>query len=97
MIDYSFRSQDYYETQQVDVDENCNSLTFINKGDTVLNACGVTLMPSPLNVGIGNRNAAESYTVGGNEGEVYKGSALVQFIAPIGANPCVAIIQKYSI
>lgn len=94
---YNYKSQDYYSTTQVDIDSQCNSITFINKGNTVLTAAGVTLMPSPLNVAATDRFAGESYTVGGNEGEIFGGKALIQFLAPIGNNPCVTVIQKYYI
>ena len=93
---FNYKAQDYYNnTQQIDIDSQCNTITFINKGNTVLIAAGVTLMPSPLNVNPGDRYAGESYTVGGNEGEIFSGKALIQFIAPVGTEPCVTVIQKY--
>lgn len=94
-MEFNYRSQDYYANQQIDIDVNCNAITIINKGDTPLIAAGVTLMPSPLNTPTPLRYAGESYTIGGNRGEILKTILLIQFVSPIGADPCVSVIQKY--
>lgn len=94
-MEFNYKSQDYYANQQIDIDVNCNAVTIINKGDTPLIAAGITLMPSPLNVTPGMRYGGENVTIGGNRGEILKTILLIQFVSPVGADPCVSVIQKY--
>lgn len=72
----------------VSINSNCNSITIINYGTTIITVNGViTLYP-----GTPGTNSGESISLGGNIGEVYKGRLDIAFSALAGNN-CL-ILQK---
>lgn len=93
--EYNFDVQNYTQEIMYDTTGLCNAITFINKGNTPVSINGVLLMPSPLNVAVGDRFAGETVSFGGNEGEIYRGQVKILFPAPIGTDPVVTAIQKY--
>lgn len=91
---FNWNSQDYTANQNFNVDEHCNAVLIINKGNTRLTVNNIILMPSPLNVNPGDRYAGESIVLGGHIGERYKGNIIIQF-DPAGTDPFVSVGQKY--
>jgi len=83
------QGQQYYESQQVAVPGDCNGATFINKGDGNVTVNGVELATSGT-PGIGG----ESFSIGGNQGEIFAGRCTVAF-APGQANPQLLVIWKF--
>ena len=67
---------------------NCNGLTFINRGSVVCFVNGIPLSPNPT-AGL----SGESISFGGNLDEIYAGRANISF-AP-GANPLVIVVFKF--
>ena len=86
---YSMQGQQYYESQQVAVPDDCNGATFINKGDGDVTVNGVPLVTSGT-AGVGG----ESFSIGGNLGEIFAGRCTVAF-APGQAAPQLLIIWKF--
>lgn len=88
-VKYSIIGQQYQGNQDVEVDERCNGWTAINKGGKKCFVNGIPLEPPP-SVGM----SGESFSIGGNIGEVYTGRIQIQ-TDPTDTTPLVIIIQKY--
>jgi hypothetical protein len=72
-------------------EKNCNGFTVTNIGDTNIRVNGKILFASatPLT------SQGDSFSVGGNRGEIYVGKIKLEFITPIGLTPLVEIVQKF--
>lgn len=84
---YNVVSQQYSQNGNVPLDSHCNGWTAINIGTTVVEVNGI-----PLNPGTPGTNNGESFTVGGNKGEIFNGRISLNFTGGTGN---VLIIQKY--
>lgn len=89
---FNVAGQLYTQNQYLAVDQRCNAVMVVNRGDGVLFINGIPLAPSPLGPG----NAGESITLGGNAGEYYRGMLELVF-TPGTANPAAVIVQKFYI
>lgn len=89
---FNIAGQSYTVDQYVKPDRDCNGWTAINRGDGVVFINGIPLSPSPLGPGF----AGETFTVGGNKGEIWGGDLNVQF-APGQLSPNLVLIQKFYI
>lgn len=87
---FNVSGQIYTFDQYLKVDPYCNSVTFINRGDSVVLVNGIPLAPSPLGPGF----AGESIAFSGNEGEVYRGDIELRFVAGGTSDQC-AVLQKF--
>lgn len=88
VVRYNLLVSTYAGNQDVVVDPKCNGWTAINKGTLVARVNGIPLNPPPA-AGL----SGESYTVGGNMGELYEGR--LQVVVGVGdPTPLVVIIQK---
>lgn len=84
---YNVSVTQYSKNQQAVIDSHCNGWTAINIGTTVVNVKGI-----PLNPGTPGTNNGESFTIGGNAGEIFKGRVDIEF--PTGSGN-VLLIQKF--
>lgn len=76
------------QSEQVEVLEFCNSISFTNTGDAIATVNGKLLYPGTIGTILG-----DSFTIGGNAGEILKERRInISFQA--GANPAVEVIQK---
>lgn len=79
----------YSKNGKINVDSMCNGFTAINIGATLVTVNGV-----PLNPGTPGTNNGESFSIGGNAGEIFYGDIELFFTGNTGS---VLIIQKYYI
>lgn len=84
---YNFNGQEYTQNSLVDLDMLCNGLNVINIGTTVATVNGVPLSPPAAGESIG-----DSYSIGGNRGEVLNGRVNIQFVGGTGR---VIVVQKF--
>lgn len=91
---FNFLASEQRENIKQQVFDNCNGVTIINQGNGGAYVNNVYLNPSPLNVLLTDRFAGESVSIGGNEGEVFKGRLDISFV-PGQTSPLLVIIQKY--
>lgn len=87
MTTYNFSVLVYNDSAPVEIDPQCNSLNFINTGSTVAEVNGV-----PLNPGIAGVSNGESFSIGGNQDEIFKGRVDINFPAGAGS---LTVVQKY--
>lgn len=84
---YDTFTQSYAALQSVVMERLCNGFTVNNAGNTIVYVNGDPLQPG------------SSKTVGGNEGEVYKGRCDLQFVTPSPAPSTIinlaVVTQKY--
>jgi hypothetical protein len=85
---YSFIGATYTSNKQLMLDSNCNGITVINKGNTIVYFNGVELLPS-LTAG----QTGESLSIGGNSNEILNSRLDISFVD--GTNPKAIVIQKY--
>jgi len=90
LVAFNVFGQIYTFDTYLKVDQMCNAVTFINRGDSVVYVNGVPLAPSPLGPGF----AGESIAFSGNEGEIYRGDIEVRFV-PGGTSDQVVVLQKF--
>lgn len=69
------------------VDKACNGVEFVNIGGTV-----VTINQRPLNPPAAGEVLGDSYTMGGNKGEIFAGRITISFAT--NANPMVLVTEK---
>lgn len=84
-------AQTYGVTQNVLVVPFCNGFTVTNVGDDPVTVNGRVLYP-----GTPGTSNGDSFSFGGNFGEVYKGNISIQF-AGTGVAPLVTVEQKFYI
>lgn len=87
MLKYNFSAEQISQNKQITIDPNCNGLTVINTGATQ-----ALVNQVPLNAGTPGTNNGESFSIGGNAGEVLAGR--VDIVFPSGSGS-VVVIQKY--
>lgn len=89
---YNLTFTPYRAGGNVEVDDRCNGFTVVNLGDDTALINGVPLFPSatPLTA------IGDVLSIGGNEGELYKGVISLSF-AGVGVAPQVMVIQKFFI
>lgn len=78
----------YRKNAAVIIQEMCNSVILINQGTTIATVNGVVLNPGTAGV-----NNGESFTFGGNVGEIFKGRIDINF--PSGAGNVLSIQKIY--
>lgn len=88
-IPYNTTTNNYFKSAVVDVMKNCNGFTFTNVGGKIARVNGMIIYP-----GVPGTSLGDSRSVGGNEGEIYKGRIQIAFEAG-GANPNIEIVQKF--
>jgi hypothetical protein len=85
---YNITPVQYLRNASVVVDKLCNGATVINTGTTVMTANGI-----PLNPGVVGVRNGESFTFGGNRGEVFAGRIDLAFVG--GTGSCFLIQKIY--
>jgi len=86
---YDVFTQVYNISGNVEVVEQCNGIVVTNIGADIVTVDGKILYPGTVGTSLG-----DSFTVGGNEGEIYRRKLIVvAFAATTG--PAVEISQKY--
>lgn len=85
---YTTIAQEFTGNQDVTVDTRCNQWTVINRSTLAVRVNGMPLNPPPA-VGL----SGESFSVGGNAGEIYTGRIQIVF-DPAETAPSVVIVQK---
>jgi len=85
---YNIVPSQYQRSIFVEVDPFCNGATVINTGTTAM-----TVNQIPLNAGLPGTNNGESYSFGGNKGEIYRGRLDISFTGGVGN--CVVIQKIY--
>ena len=86
ILKYNIIPRAVVSNQQVVVEAFCNSITFINIGTTVCLVNGIILNPSLVAGANG-----ESFSFGGNRGEVFQGRIDIAFATGVGN---LLVIQK---
>lgn len=89
LLYYNTSQTQYVVPAQVILDKNCNGYTVLNIGTTVAFCNGI-----PLNPGVPGTNNGESWSVGGNRGEILAGRLDIGFTGGAGR---VVVIQKFYI
>lgn len=87
---YNAQGQEYRTSQDIDVPDNCNGLTFINRGDGVIFVNDIPLSPNPT-AGL----AGESIAIGGNVGELYYGKCKIVFAPGATLQSCIVVFKYY--
>lgn len=87
--EYNISGQSYYENQYLKPDPKCNGWIAINRGDGVVFINGIPLSPSTT-----PGTAGESFSVGGNEGEIWGGDLHIQFATGATVQDLV-LVQKF--
>jgi hypothetical protein len=87
LVPYNISQQNYVKQESVNIDKLCNGVTVLNAGTTFATWNGIPLAPG------------QSLTVGGNEGEIYKGRVDIAFFtqtpAPAMITNSAWVIQKF--
>ena len=83
---YNFNGQEYTVNTLVTLEKYCNGINVINLGTTVATFNGV-----PLNPPAAGQSVGDSYSVGGNRGEILSG--LVQLSFAGGTGKVVVVTQ----
>lgn len=84
---YNFASIQVAENRAVEIDRNCNSISFLNIGTTIATVNGI-----PLHPGAPGTNNGESFSIPGNAQEIFKGRVDVGFTGGAGL---LLVIQKF--
>jgi len=95
---FSDITQQYATSGQKETEKLCNSILVTNIGGDVVLVNEKLLLPGTLNqLSTTSNILGDSFSLGGNEGEVYdKRTIIVKFLGT-GTNPLVEITQKYFI
>jgi hypothetical protein len=87
---YNWFPNTYNSSQQISVLDKCNSISFTNTGDETVTINGVkVLYPGTVGSILG-----DSFTIGGNYGEILSEKRISISFAGGGANPQIEIDQK---
>jgi hypothetical protein len=84
---FNFEGTEFIQTGEVILDELCNGLNVINIGTTVCMVNGIPLSPPAAGESVG-----DSYTIGGNRGEILQGHVSIAFVG--GTGLCI-VVQKF--
>lgn len=76
------------QSGKIDVDPHCNGWTIFNKGTLPIVVNGIPLAPPA-----GANLSGESFSIGGNAGEIYVGRIDLK-VDPADPTPLVVFIQK---
>ena len=88
---FQFDTQVYSASKRVQLFGDCNSLTLVNTGDNIVTVENIILYP-----GTPGTNVGDSFSIGGNEGEILdKKDLRVVFNSPATAGQQIMITQKY--
>jgi hypothetical protein len=79
LLIYNIIPTTYRQNSSVIIQEMCNSVVLINQGTTVATINGVVLNPGTPGV-----NNGESFTFGGNVGEIFMGRIDISFATGMG-------------
>lgn len=90
LVAYNITYARYSTAQEIPREELCNGFTIINIGGATATINGKVLFPSATPT----TDQGDSFSVGGNAGEIYKGMLSLSF-DPAGPNPLVEVIQKF--
>ena len=93
---YNDITQQYNTSRQIETEILCNSILVTNIGGDVVSVNGKLLLPGTLgSLSTTSNILGDSYSLGGNEGEIYDKRTLVIVFAGTGANPLLEVTQKY--
>jgi hypothetical protein len=84
---YNFAAIQVNENRGVEVDSQCNAVSFLNIGATLARVNGV-----PLHPGVPGVSNGESFSLPGNLSEFFRGRIDVQFTGGAGS---LLVIQKF--
>lgn len=87
-IAYNIYGQGYYTNQYVKPDPKCNGWTAINRGTGLAYINGIPLAPPAV-----PGTAGDSFSVGGNLGEIWGGDLNISFEPGFTNN--LVLVQKY--
>ena len=85
-LEYNNIIQTVKTNKGIAIEEMCNAVTIINVGTTLCTVQGI-----PLNPGTPGTNNGESFTFGGNKGEIFRGRLDIGFATSAGN---AIVIQK---
>lgn len=89
-LKYNWFTNTYDSSQQISILENCNSLSITNTGDDTVIINGTKILyPGTVGTSLG-----DSFTIGGNQGEVLDEKRITIAFAGVGVAPKVSIDQK---
>lgn len=89
-------TQQYALSNQYEVQPLCNAIMIANIGGDPVFVNEKLLLPGTLNqLSITSNVMGDSYSLGGNENEVYGKKSIVVRFSGTGTNPLVEITQKY--
>lgn len=84
---YNFNGQEYTQNGLIVIDGNCNGLNVINTGTSVCFVNGIPLNPPAVGESVG-----DSYSIGGNKGEILQGRVNLTFVNNLGK---AIVVQKF--
>jgi hypothetical protein len=87
LLSYNFSSAQYTAPQKLPLDELCNGINVMNIGSSVAYVNGIPLSPP-----VTGQTVGDSYTIGGNLGEIIFGRVDISFEGGTGA---VVVVQKF--
>lgn len=91
MTKFGFDTQYYRTSQLVQLFKDCNSITLVNTGDNIVTVENIILYPGTPGTSVG-----DSFSIGGNEGEILDKRYLrVVFSIPGSIQQQIMITQKY--
>lgn len=79
--------------QRIVVVKDCFSFMFTNVGDTIAFVNGLIVHPSTTPA----TSLGDSRTIGAHRLDLFKGSIIVSFQAPVGLNPKLEVVQLFYI
>ena len=84
---FNFSAQTYSQNGILDIDQYCNGINILNTGTSVCTVNGIPLAPPS-----GTQTVGDSYTMGGNRGEILKGRVTITFTGGTGQ---AVVVQKF--
>lgn len=96
MRKYSDITQQYTTSQQYDVEPNTNSILVTNIGGDAVQVNDKLLLPGTVgSLSVTSNILGDSFSIGGNENEVYDRRTIVVKFLGVGANPLLEVTYKY--
>jgi hypothetical protein len=80
----------YNRSATYEVVENCNAITFTNIGADIVTVDGKILYPGTVGTILG-----DSFSIGGNENEIYSRRLIVVAFVAGATAPALEVTQKY--
>lgn len=84
---FNFSAKEYTQNGLLDLDSQCNGINILNTGSSVVSVNGIPLAAP----GSGN-SVGDSYSMGGNRGEILSGRISITFA---GGEGNAIVIQKF--